>query len=325
MKRLLSIAVAVLLLVTAVVSVGAATTEDFMISNDGTQFCYNGEVYRHVTLPYSDVVEPYDMELITTKYQPDADGYEWDVEFYHNPEIEGLIVAVGYHDTYCSVFVTEDGEALIDDYLNGKYSHWWLWTADHDTLYFSELPDTLILALQASENETLTVDASELEALTSLDIIGLDASQTVRHTHGAIYVMDDGYYYLNYDALQNNMFSSDGYFSYRGGDVELIRLDDAEAAQIDTATGNKQAWDVNYGYSGNLELDWSLPEGASLVIFIVIATILGFVLPLVPLVLGLIVARSPKTKNPHGWYLLAGLAALWILCVAILLVLITTV
>ena len=52
--------------------------------------------------------------------------------------------------------------------------------------------------------------------------------------------------------------------------------------------------------------------------FWVFFVLVGFLVPVAPLVIGLIFANSRSMSHPKRWYLLAGLATLWMVAAALL-------
>ena len=53
-------------------------------------------------------------------------------------------------------------------------------------------------------------------------------------------------------------------------------------------------------------------------VFFVLAIFVGIVVPLVPLILGLVFAHSKKALHPKRWYFLSVLALAWIAVASVL-------
>ena len=55
--------------------------------------------------------------------------------------------------------------------------------------------------------------------------------------------------------------------------------------------------------------------------FWIIFVVLGYLVPIAPLVIGLVFARSKKMSHPKRWYIVAGMAVLWMVLAVALTVL----
>ena len=53
-------------------------------------------------------------------------------------------------------------------------------------------------------------------------------------------------------------------------------------------------------------------EGFYMATFVIVTAIFGYVIPLIPTVIGAIKITTFKTPNPKRWMLVLGLCALWI-------------
>ncbi len=77
--------------------------------------------------------------------------------------------------------------------------------------------------LAASGTEAFSIDVRDLRLAECYEIVIYRGFEET--VHGAIYILDGAYCYLNYVNLGNQHFDADGYFSYRSGEVMLTRAD----------------------------------------------------------------------------------------------------
>ena len=77
--------------------------------------------------------------------------------------------------------------------------------------------------LASSGTESFLIDVRKLAAMECYELVVYRGFEET--VHGAIYVSDGAYYYLNYVNLGNQHFDANGYFSYRSGEVMLTRAE----------------------------------------------------------------------------------------------------
>jgi hypothetical protein len=128
---------------------------------------------------------------------------------------------------------------------------------------------------------------------------------------------------------------ADGFFSYRRGSVDVLKLEGELLNTVKKAINSMDDRDINYLYeasvvngiydiNGNYIEDIGFDFGFdfygdgeySITTFWVFFALLGFAVPLVILVLGLLFARSKKMGKNSFWYALSGFGAAWILAAA---------
>jgi hypothetical protein len=118
------------------------------------------------------------------------------------------------------------------------------------------------------------------------------------------------WYYINYDALDNSYFSSDGSFSYRSGTVEAVKLEGDVARMVGGLQSAMEPREKSVEYESSA---MNIPtEGVEYEpVFWVLTVILGLILPAVPLTFGLMYALKGKCLYPKRWFLLVALSVAW--------------
>lgn len=172
--------------------------------------------------------------------------------------------------------------------------------------------------LAASGTESFSIDVRDLRMAECYEIvIYRDFEETI---HGAIYVLDGAYCYLNYVNLGNQYFDADGYFSYRSGEVTLTRAETYRGG-IEKALTSLTEGDSYGEVSGTLYTD----EKLAMTLFWIGFAVLGFLAPIPFLLVGLLLPRSKKLGYPRYWRKLVYIAGAWMalaLLLAVILVVI---
>ena len=214
------------------------------------------------------------------------------------------------------LYATEVGTRQLNSFLSGKSDHYFLRTAPYSsTKLEKETVDAMEKARKSSSGKK-TVNVSELQACLVYDVIVYDETQTLVYDMGAVYKLSDGkYYYLHFLSLGNQYFDADGNFSYRNGSVKLTVLSDSIAEELDlVAEDSVYTETVNIWENENGDL---IPASAFWVFYVLI----GILLPIAPLVVGLILPHSKKKGYPKYWYILSIIAAIWIFLAILLMIL----
>lgn len=242
------------------------------------------------------------------------------------------IVSVKKGDGYSYIFADIQGKKILNDFLTRKECIYYLESFDEYT--YSVIEEAFVTSLESAYNSNdpwiSTVNVSELSEGEILEITVHDKTETKAYQHGAIYIMPSGtYYYVCFEELNNSYFDADGYFSYRKGTVQALKLNNSLCADVDAVIEQMIPREKKIIYEsdvvageidiyGNSLYDVYTPEyrSTSIVIFFVMFIFLGILLPILLLVLGLIFARKTKC-----WYALSVSAAVWIVGAVILLLL----
>ena len=234
----------------------------------------------------------------------------------HNLHNKDIVMIVDRYDRFL-FYVNEAGQEIMNLYLMYDFE---------DYLYYEKpmraaIPTELVVSLANGTHSTITqtVSVTTLKDLTKYTIYGLDKTHTLGHMHGAIYEINDEFWYLNYDALDNSYFDSEGNFSYRRGTVVLTKVD-TDIMVLDVLPYEEE-FHIQYVYEEN-ESTLGLNKDGATVLFVLTTVILLFLLPAVPLVLSLVFVLIKQNKQRRRWLLLLLLSALWLVLSIVILLLI---
>lgn len=227
----------------------------------------------------------------------------------HNEDI--IIVS---NDERVRLYVTPAGRAVMERFAARDFSVYTTYTYPQR----ASVPAELVSFLDGSQaDQSLRrVEVSSLESLEKHVIYGMDETNTFGHEHGAVYVIDGEYWYINYDALDNSYFDSYGYFSYRSGKVTMKRVDtDAFTAILDS----REEFHIQYTYQIDEGAELS-PESAALLFGIV--TALLFAVPNLALCFSLVLYLREKPPRRKRYLITTLLSALLLLVMIVLLLLV---
>lgn len=232
-----------------------------------------------------------------------------------------------YRKELLYAYANEEGMTKLKSYLDGNYETARLFSPyDYEITVVS---NELITSLDALSGSGVLTDVSTLKDCMRYEIRLYNHEDNLTFTHGAIYKVDDDYYYLNYELLDNSHFDSSGTFSYRAGTVELIPISDALLPDITSYLASMEIYDlkVKYEYRDDYQpvppgfsINWT--KESSYVALIIITVILGIALPALPITLSLITLFKKRTDYPIPSYILFAVSAVWeVLGIAVLILL----
>ena len=276
---------------------------EWELSSDGKTLTSDFEIYYLYVLPvgyYLDYHTYYGYANSTNMYSRVA-SYARDGGF------------VWIEKNSPTLYATKDAAKDLDAFLEGEASKYRLADAEYgDTSLLTAQTFASLEALASAGKNKKTTEVSALRDAERYDLTAHDKTDTVATVYGAIYVIDDTYYYLGYRELGNQFFDADGNFSYRSGSVSLVPLDSQLSETLSQVIDGLDYERVTYAYedgeAGN-ELEGGLETVSA---FWCAAVFFGLLLPIVPLVMGLVLPHSKKRGYPKYWYALAIAAGLWI-------------
>lgn len=316
MKKRIAILLVLLMMLLPVTA--AAAEIQWQISEDELTLTYDGKEYHRYSLNPADLFMP---EHI---YIPEQSGIvelgkdEYQVvQTDRTDEIVVLSEDMYWFGFHSYVYATQEGAAILDRFSKGEY----------ETLLISDIFHSEMAELTKEQLATLdglkpnkTLDVTELAEVDCYEIIGMDETGTMGHIHGAVYADTHSWYYINYDALDNSYFSSDGSFSFRSGTVDAVKLEDDAAQMVAVLMSEMttRAEEIEYAY----ETDFTMEAADAEIIFWTLTVILGVILPAVPLTFGLVYALKGKGLYPKRWFLLVALSAAWMLVMGAIVLLV---
>ena len=316
LNRIFCVFAAVLLLACTLALPISATKEsatppegarEWDLSEDGKTLTSGFDVYYLYTLPvgyYLDYHTYYE-------YANPTDTYAGVVSY----EKDGAFVWLTKSTP--TFYATEAGAKSLDAFLEGEIGKYRLNDAANTYKNTSALTAETVDALEAltaAGKSKKTTEVSALRNAERYDVTAHDKTDTVATVVGAVYHMDGVYYYLGYQGLGNQFFDADGNFSYRSGSVDLVPLDATLTETVEDAIDQLDYERVEYEYEDD-EYDSSPLFGNkedSISAFWCATVFFGILLPIAPLVMGLVLPHSQKRGYPKYWYALAIAAALWI-------------
>ncbi|MBQ9779707.1 MAG: hypothetical protein IJW00_02060 [Clostridia bacterium] len=312
------------------------------VNADHTKLSGDGVTYEQVDLP----AEWQLLKLIGKKYiymnspRGYATGSEQTGETVYSYEKGGYLVYVMDHANDEVAIYCESGKmATLQAYFNGTEGKYVIRNVYDNPQEFTprdeyyDITDSFaeeILSLtQKGKGEK--VDVTDLKDCPLFELRFHDDSGLLSTLRGAIYEMHDGSFgYVDYAALDNSHFDADGNFSYRRGEVTVYTIDDFPSELKRNSDGS---YKVNNSYTyeyHEYENDMGIIGGIggsdytdemAITSFWIIFVLLGYLVPIAPLVIGLVFAHSKKMSHPRRWYIVTGLAVLWIILAVALTVL----
>ena len=290
------------------------------LSEDGKELSNGERVYKYLGDDYKiDPMYAYQfynaVELETYYAYVEAPGKEKDSEI--------VWVCDEYEDGYM-VFATEKGAAALKEFENGKYYSAIIMSPEYS---WSGIDLSLLKELDGASTQAdnkLKEDVTALKDIERFEIRVYDSTESFYKTYGAIYHIEDSWYYVNYDSLSNEHFDADGNFSYRRGSVELSKLSESVARKIKSAKNRLNVLYTAYLYERDEHITYEEygEEDTSLgiVVFWVVYVLVCLVLPAAFAVFGCILARIEKLGRPKYWYILSLIALIWIVLSVVLMI-----
>ncbi len=290
-----------------------ATPAEWVLSEDEEALTYGDAVYTfypryHPTIIMPDAMYVYEQRIVSEKLEEDH------AMIMHNLHNKDIILLTNEVST--RIYVSEAGKEIMDRYTALDFDEY----VCYQSPMRANIPATLVHALANGtySQEAKKVSVISLKDLPKYSIYGFDQTRTIAHEHGAIYVMDETYWYINYDALDNNYFDSQGYFSYRSGSVALTKVDTATMTSNVLAT--EEEFHIQYTYAEDENVRFMAADPT--VVFVVVTVLIGYLLPAVPLALSLVFAFVRGARERKRWLIIAVLSAVWLLLSTVILLLI---
>jgi len=312
---------AVLLLTLVLILPIAAEADEWELSKDGTTLTHGDESYEAVLLPVGYSVRPHTVYVYEENVSMDYSFYT----VYANEAVQGIHWADHYEYAE-TVYLTREKLAELETFFDGEAELFYL--VEQAYQYSgngeSRVDLTLVASLDAPEedNTELLDVRRDLYSAPCYPLLAYDESATICFAYGAIYEVDGALYYVNYTELGNEYFDANGNFSYRSGRVEGKLLTGKLANSVEGHVNELKFTSYRPKYSFE-EGDIFTPDPSndSPLLFWGCYLLIGFLLPAVALIFGLILPRREGLGKPIYWYAMAVAAALWIVAALALLIL----
>lgn len=302
MKKFLFLLLTVVLLI---MPLSVSAENEWYFSDDTLYSSLSGKYYE-VELAYlTDGILPGTFDIYKS-------GSNNDPYYIHVPRYTKHFVTYGeYAYSNESIYATSEGKQIIEEFNNGNFSKYMIF-GDQSELYSGVLNGDIVKQLDAIE-PTKTLLVSALRNLEMYAVAGVDKTGTFYHIHGAFYKSGSGYYYINYDVLDNSYFDANDNFSYRKGQVKAVEVPSDIVARLNNEiVPNIRFKDFTYNETYDAYHKANESWG-NMPLFIFSTAILGYAIPLVPFVLSLVFAQSNKAMHPKRWYVLTFVSAFWLL------------
>lgn len=308
MKKYLVVFTIVCLVLSLSLPIYAEESPEWSLSNDLSTLSCGEDVYHLYAESIDAKFVPICLSIVAECVT--ANGVEYDVGIYRGRESVAYLL-----DSYTwelrGIYVKGNGASVVDDFRKGSYTD----TRLTDGFMDAPIEWGTVAAWDARADERKGVNVTELDGLEVYEIVRYDATLCLGYVYGAVYILDDGYIYVNYHELDNSYFDSEGNFSYRRGEVDVLYLEGEAAEEVDEVLS---LLETTVGF----EYDTVLLEAdpvSSFLLFVILWALLGIALPA-----GLIVAGAllSSTKKPFGgkhWRVLIIVGILWIIAASAIL------
>ena len=231
-KRILASLLLVLLLSISLLCGCGTTYADWELSPDSTVLTETVRIndeYELVETLYGHDLAGEMIEFMSSVY---SETYEQRFYIYATSETPDVIYLEGYsgYGGPILVYSRVGYPTALKSYISGNIET--SRVVKGDDMSFELSSDDLARLDSLTKTHTASVQDLRLSLIAELRVYG--AEGTLSHLHGGFYnLVDDvgveSVFYVNYDALDNSYFDANGNFSYRQGEVELVKLslDDA--------------------------------------------------------------------------------------------------
>ncbi len=304
MKKKLLLIVFTLLAILALSQIANAEATEWTVSDDMSSIVVDGQGYTLYDVPI------YASDLPLPKATFVYENYIYRYELRRNYEENGIFFLYNTYFEEYQIYTNEDGKAILDEFFLGSFSSYKLYNDAFG--WASPLDLDFIKGLDGNTTQKLNV--KDLAKYSYYEILGFDKTATMAHIMGAIYFLETDYYYINYDSLDNSYFDADGNFSYRSGSVTAYKLSSDQIA-LTKECASYMSKATEYKYEGSeLSADGiGMNRGFAIAIFVIFTAVFGFIIPIAPMVFGIIRLCTKKSKNPKRWYLMITALGLWVL------------
>jgi len=311
MKKHIALLLSVFLLVTLAVSVGAESY-DWSFNEDYTSITDGVTNYNRYTLPFG-----VEFNAVSVIVQTDEIEHKLgETDIVTLPDNNSVVFSIDYYTSELfDVYTTDEAINDLEEFKNGIY-HAVRVRSLEDYNYYDLSVEILS---ELTSGVTKTVDVVDLSYIDCYEVLGYDGFDCLAYKCGAVYRYDGRLYYVDYSKLDNSYFTSDGYFSYRSGQVEMHQIgSDSEicsAINVINTEGYYRYTEYNYGD----DIYNYIGEDATGAFFWFGVIFAGYVIPCVPFILGLVLPHTKKHGYTKRWYGLSILSIAWMLLVTVIL------
>ena len=331
-KRFFALVTAAVILLSIILPVSAAEYKNFTVSDD-MKTIFDGETtYEMIELPdgyFTDSHYSYNFY-----YSVCVPGYYSYADIYAiSKDLD--ILKIEFYDEKGNktglLYAKSATKADIEEFISGKSSFYKI-RSNYSSEVYSKIDASIVGEIEAyvaeNSDKAETVEVAKLIdndfATNSFTLQAYSKNYIVAREYGGVYRVNGEWCYVGFDDLENNHFNDSGYFSYRKGSVTLTKLDEALGEKLTEAALSANylpySYDSEYQYVDEEFFNLGSYEDsvAARVFFWIVFVFLGFIIPAVPMIFGLVL---PNTKKRHTkkWYIVAAFSLLWILTAAVIM------
>ena len=310
--KLLYFVLTCILLFSVLSTVALAIPEELAweLSDDETELYYGSKTFT--------LYEPYfPLTIVGDRVY----GYDYALNDYRSVDTNDRNAV--YAEVGVLRYVTEEGTSALDRLMEGEAASYMLALVSGACTPIAN--DLVTMLTKAPEDaEKRTFDVRDLENALYYRLLGVEAYGFYGCAYGAVYKYEGEFYYIHYMDLGNQCFDADGNFSYRRGTVEGVKLEGDLVASLHTVGQNMTFYPLEYidlGENGNFDPGTDDLFSARSA-FSTGMVFFGIMAPIPFLVIGLVFPRSHRKGYPKYWYILAGVAGLWMLLAILLMILV---
>lgn len=313
-----------------------ANAVNWQLSDDGKTLTGNGVKYDLYTLPsgvelFDGTAMYYYQNTVTwagktydVRSYAKAGYVVWLINRYDSHAPLRFYVMEGHEEDLAS-FAKDDAD--MKTYAGGLFERNVQIPQNGYVKLSTDAAASLEMLAKNEQSDKGTIDVTTLQKLDRVQILGLqNDTKALAKVLGDLYFFDDGQLgYVSYAQLDNSHFDADGYFSYRKGSVTVYTVDSTHAKQLKHDIENAVYYSPQYNYeayegeqvSPDVDTDYDYTQ-STVKIFWITFVFLGYLLPIAPLVIGLIFALGNKMSHPRRWFVVSGLSGAWLLLSIIL-------
>lgn len=336
-KRIFALAVTVIMIMSLAVSASAVDYRYFELNEDFSKLTDNeGKVYEKIELPDGTFTDShYSYQYYYSVEIPISLSVGYTAQVYSLAENYDILRIEWYTDKADPdrlIYAGPEAKADIENFLSGNTNLFKV-RSNFSEEYYAKIDGDLVSRInafaKANPNATETFEVSDLAkydvATTSFTLLSYSKNYVVAKECGGLYQIGDDWYYVNFGDLDNNYFNAEGYFSYRKGAIALTKLDPALGAELTGIAMTQNYWsytyESEYRYIEDDPFDFGnyADSSAAKVFFWISFAFIGFVVPTIPLIFGLVLPNTKKRPHSKKWYAVACISLVWIISAAVIM------
>lgn len=297
-KRILTIVVIFALLISLFSLTASATTPEpyteWELSSDGNILTKNGEE-EFTRFELNEMFRlSEELFIYQNEVYLESEGYYTTV---YSGKKDADVVYLYYGDNVVA-YCNKKGAKELDKYLLGEIAKGEIYSyIDYATATTSAEFAKSLLSLTTT-NGYANVSYRDIMYADSYDVELYSADGCLYYVLGEVFAVDRGYYFVCYD-----------------GPLRAYKLSGDNLTQFKAYIENMRPYETNYTYEDSVSVDdnfdLNLDEQSAMAIIIVLISIFGIALPLVPAIISLIKLFKSRVAYPLPYYVLFVTSVIW--------------